>query len=366
MKKLICLLAAVMLLLSGCGISIPMTRATEPNPDILKHRDIRYLAQEMDEQDYLNMCAYYEAAINFEQWCYLPYPVSQEELEQLITVTRYECPELMMLEVSRSFQVYGTKEQATAVEMPYSMDKEEYETKLAQTQAAIDELVQKSQGMTEAEKEKLVYDHIVTNSVYDETARWAATAYGCLVEGKAKCDGFSFAMKWVMEEMGISCMIVAGDPPDGGIGHAWNLIKIDGSWYDLDVTADVGREAGPGPNYPAYNVSDTWIRRLYELNDAYKAFDLPGASDMSQSYYGQNHCYVPAGGQDRMEELYMAAYAEEGSFVIQFESKEDFEAFEEDITDRLDKLGRSKGLSSWSWSVYSIPDYRTIRIQAGK
>lgn len=365
MKKLVCLFVVLVLLLSGCGLELPQLRDM-PDENAVPHRQLRYFAQEMDEQTYLNMCAYYEAAINFEQLCYLPYPVTQKELKKLITVIRYECPELMMLDVSQPFSLYATNNMVTSVELPYATTQKEYETMLAQTEAVIHELVEKSRDLTEAEKEKLVYDHIVSNAVYDENARWAGTAYGCLVEGKAKCDGISFAMKWVMEEMGIPCMIIAGNPPDGDVGHAWNVIKIDGAWYDLDVTADVSREASDIISYPAYNVSDSWVRQLYVLNDAYEDFSLPGTADMSGSYHGLRDCYVPAGEADRMEELYMEAYAQEGSFVIQFESKEDFEAFEENLTDRLDKLGRSEGLSSWSWSVYSIPDYRTIRIQAGK
>ena len=364
------ILAAVILLLSGCGVEMlqEMTQTRQmPDENVVLHRQLRYFAQEMDRETYLNMCAYYEAAINFEKRCYLPYPMTQTELEQLITLTRYECPELMMLEVSRSFSVYTTNEKATAVEMPYSMDKQDYEEKLSQTRSVIDELVEKCRGLTAAEQEKLVYDHIVTNSIYDEHAPWAGTAYGCLVEGRAKCDGFSFAMKWIMEELGIPCMIIAGNPTDGGIGHAWNVIKLDGQWYDLDVTADVSREEHGMVTYPAYNVSDSWIRQLYELNSAYERFgDIPGAADMTGSYHGLAGCYVPEGAEDRLEELYMEAYEDESSFVLQFESKEDFEAFEAEITDRLDMLGRNKGLHSWSWSVYSIPDYRTICIHAGK
>lgn len=366
MKKLGCLLIAVMLLLSGCGLSLPVGSSRTPDPDIVAYRDIRFFAQQMDEEAYLNMCAYYEAVLNFERRCDLPYPVDYKELEQLISLVRYECPELMMLDVSREFSYFITGDRVFSVEIPYCMTRQEYEEKLTKTEAVIRDLAQQGKGLSSSEKEKLVYDYIVTNSFYDDTAQWAGTAYGCLVEGKAKCDGISLAMKWAMEEMGVPCMVIAGDPPSGSVGHAWNVINIDGNWYDLDVTADVSKEPGGLVLYPAYNVSDGWIRDAYKLDDVYDGFSLPGTPDMSGSYHCLTGCYIPEGTDDRLEELYVKAYNNGESFVIQLESKQDFEQLEQQLADRLDRLGRLKGYSSWSWSVFSIPDYKTIHITAGK
>lgn len=364
-KRVICLLAVLVLLLSGCGVDL-RTSTDMPDPDVVLYRDLRYFACEMDEESYMNMCAYYESAMAFEDWCELPYPAKQEEVEELIAVLRYECPELMMLDTTRGFELYTMGGDVTRVEVPYAMTESEYNSKLRQTRNVIEGIAGQCKELTDKQKEKLIYDYIVANCVYDENAQWAGTAYGCLVEGKAKCDGISSAMKWVSEEVGISCMTISGEPNDGSIGHAWNVICIDGQWYDLDVTADVNPEPGVAPCYPAYNVSDSWIRDRYILEEAYLNWgDLPGAEDMTGSYHSLSGSYIQAGEDDGMEELYMAAYEEAGTFILQFENTEDFEAFERELEERLEKLGNREKLSSWSWYMLSVPDYRTVSITAG-
>lgn len=82
---------------------------------------------------------------------------------------------------------------------------------------------------------KAVHDYLCENVVYDwdyETATddtpW--TTWGALVKGKCVCQGYSLAMYRLMLECGIDCRII------GGVGHAWNIVELDGLYYSLDVT----------------------------------------------------------------------------------------------------------------------------------
>lgn len=63
-------------------------------------------------------------------------------------------------------------------------------------------------------------------------------AYGAIMHGLAVCEGYSFAYKVLLTEVGIECEIVTGIADGiGGWGkHAWNQVKVDGSWYNVDVT----------------------------------------------------------------------------------------------------------------------------------
>ncbi len=48
-------------------------------------------------------------------------------------------------------------------------------------------------------------------------------------------------MSLLLEEVGIECKYVTGvsvhDGKAGG-GHAWNMVKLDNEWYNLDATWD--------------------------------------------------------------------------------------------------------------------------------
>ncbi|MBE5842881.1 MAG: hypothetical protein E7302_01720 [Butyrivibrio sp.] len=83
--------------------------------------------------------------------------------------------------------------------------------------------------------------------LYDDTCKseeeyfdYSHTAYGSLVDGIAVCDGYAAGFELIMQGLGIPAMIVTGDAGmsfDTG-GHAWNIVQLDGNWYEVDTTWD--------------------------------------------------------------------------------------------------------------------------------
>lgn len=63
------------------------------------------------------------------------------------------------------------------------------------------------------------------------------------------CEGYSKAFKYLCDQVGISCLLVTG-MMDGGTGagpHMWNLVKLDGYTYLVDVTnSDTGTAGSSG------------------------------------------------------------------------------------------------------------------------
>ena len=72
----------------------------------------------------------------------------------------------------------------------------------------------------------------------------AHTAYDALISGKAVCDGYAIGYALILKALGIDCKVVTGNAYDNSIyagGHAWNIVKLDGQWYEEDTTwADTG------------------------------------------------------------------------------------------------------------------------------
>ena len=71
----------------------------------------------------------------------------------------------------------------------------------------------------------------------DEGVKTARSLKGALLEGRAVCHGFSLALKQVLEYYGMEAKFIVGLTPSGG-AHAWNQVKIDGNWYNTDLTWD--------------------------------------------------------------------------------------------------------------------------------
>ena len=101
----------------------------------------------------------------------------------------------------------------------------------------------------EVEREKLIHDYILTHVAYDYVAAANPTPaesvlphaydiYGAAIEGKSVCEGYAKLFQYLCYRTGIQATQISG-VADGG-GHMWNAVKIDGDWYEIDVTWDDG------------------------------------------------------------------------------------------------------------------------------
>jgi len=89
----------------------------------------------------------------------------------------------------------------------------------------------------EYEKAKAVHDYLIKNVEYDYLlSENSFRAYGALVEGKAVCQGYSFAYYEILKHLNIDCNVCIGRAGDGI--HAWNLVTVNGIGYFVDVTWD--------------------------------------------------------------------------------------------------------------------------------
>lgn len=65
---------------------------------------------------------------------------------------------------------------------------------------------------------------------------------GVLLDRRAVCSGYSLALKYLLDYIGIKSERVGGyayGNPE--LGHSWNQVKIDNKWYNVDLTWDSKR-----------------------------------------------------------------------------------------------------------------------------
>ncbi len=134
---------------------------------------------------------------------------------------------------------------------------DEYETQMTAFNDAVDEFLSDIDvSASDAEIALQIHDKLIDTVHYDYdvaeagTAKdLAHTAYGALVansEGEANCavcDGYAQAYLYLLQQAGVDASIVVGDagssPSDAG-GHAWSIVKLDDSWYEVDSTWNDG------------------------------------------------------------------------------------------------------------------------------
>lgn len=112
--------------------------------------------------------------------------------------------------------------------------------------------------MSEYEQVKAFHDYLVNHTTYGGNSDRIYTAGGALVDGYAVCDGYAMAFDLLCYLSGIECVRVTGY---AGESHAWNKVKVNGSWYNVDVTWDDPVSYSPTLIYDYFLVSDAVISR---------------------------------------------------------------------------------------------------------
>lgn len=126
-------------------------------------------------------------------------------------------------------------------------------------------------SLSDAEIALQVHDNLATTVAYDydnyknnSVPAVSHTAYGALVDHVAVCDGYALAYSYLLNQcFGISTSLVTST----AMNHAWNVVKIDGNYYHVDVTYDDPVVNGGSKVYYVYHnyflCSDDGLKQHY-------------------------------------------------------------------------------------------------------
>ena len=116
------------------------------------------------------------------------------------------------------------------------------ESAISQIEQVKNTLVSRRTGNT-YDDIKMVHDYLINNIEYDTTISKANIydVYGALVNHVAVCEGYARSFKYILDEMGIPCVLVIGTGTNSRgetERHAWNYVEVQGNWYAVDCTWD--------------------------------------------------------------------------------------------------------------------------------
>jgi hypothetical protein len=128
-------------------------------------------------------------------------------------------------------------------------------------------------GLSEAEQVLAVNDWMVVYAEYD-TNYERYDAYDLLVEKTAVCQGYALAFGVLMNELGLEWRFVSSE----SMNHAWDLVKVDDSWYHIDVTWN-----DPIPNTLG-SVSHKYLLRSNTSLEAHTSWETSTVEATSGTY----------------------------------------------------------------------------------
>lgn len=223
-------------------------------------------------------------------------------------------PEFFWLDGSYSYSASSKSDDAhVVVTLGLIVNESDIPAMSQQLQQLVSSIVSKTNsGMSDYDKALFAHDYITANCYYDHDlynsaskagddatyfGRYGYSAYGCLVEGKAVCAGYSKAFQLLMNEMDIPCFYVTGTADNGEGGgfesHAWNYIVLGGENYYVDVTWDdpssTDSSSTSDPNHNYFCVTGDELYKSHKPDDGQ---NVPDSFGRKYNYHIYNNLYL--------------------------------------------------------------------------
>lgn len=158
----------------------------------------------------------------------------------------------------------------------------------------------------------------VENVTFSESTDLSNTCYGALVKKEAVCDGYAKAYDFLCKKAGLYTIYVSSWYEM----HAWNMIRINNSWYHIDVSRMTKKNI-----YSSFMMPDQIIQSkayrdgFYYWNQETNEYIIPIADsfDLYKDYY--KDC------EDALSHFESIELSEEIEMYIAFDNYEEGNAF---------------------------------------
>ena len=198
--------------------------------------------------------------------------------------------------VSYSATSRGNSNIAIKVTFSFSLSYHSTAAMEAQVDAAVEALLAELRldGKSDYEKVRAIYDWICSHVKYDytnlknESYTRKYTTYAALIDRTAVCQGYASLFYRLALEEGIDCRFISG-LGDGG-AHGWNIVRLNGRYYNLDSTWDSNRAASNRP-YEYFLRSNSEFGN-HIRDDEYATEEFNSLYPMSDANYNPTAAYV--------------------------------------------------------------------------
>lgn len=191
--------------------------------------------------------------------------LSSSEIAYLFRVIDLDYPELFYFDIkSRPLEIVSCG-QSKSIKVNYSYTPDQVTIYQKRIDNKLSPLKKYLIGKSILEKESIIHNSLFKNVRYENKDNIELhNIIGPFLQGKAVCEGFSKAFKYLCEFNDIPCMIVTGNGSnvlDGSLeSHAWNIVKIENNYCHVDSTWNSLYYSIKTSPFPYYNVSDEFMK----------------------------------------------------------------------------------------------------------
>lgn len=223
------------------------------------------------------------------------------------------------------------------------------------------------------EKIKFVYEYLIDTVEYSSGSADSQNIQSALLYQASVCAGYSKAFQYILNRMGLFCTYITGEIRGGG-DHGWNMVRIDGEYYYVDVTWGDPVFANQMDSVDAgqlknYNYLCCTEYDLFKTHVPGEDIELPSCTSDAYNYYMLNGCYYPSYDYNTIYNALMnSVWNGEASIVMKFGSQEAYEAaryelFEGSLLDDAGQyLMEINGVNTWNYRYNTDDNFYLITI----
>ncbi|MBE6599059.1 MAG: hypothetical protein E7638_06420 [Ruminococcaceae bacterium] len=183
----------------------------------------------------------YMAAAEMRECCNLSgLGIPKDELINIYADLTDNAPELVWLKGPISYRY--NDDTITSAAFNYVMSPEEGAAARALFDSEIEYIVSLcDKTASEAELALFVHDYFIASYGYDSSYTFYE-AHELFANRRGVCQAYSMAYAAVLRRLGMDAVVISSDD----MNHAWNLVKVDGEWYHVDLVYDDPTADRPG------------------------------------------------------------------------------------------------------------------------
>lgn len=285
--------------------------------------------------------------------------------QKVMALVYYQEPELFWL--SGKYETYNGSRDSVPVYYK-TTDTAEIKKMQGEIDAKTKEFLDGAPSGSQMDKLVYLHDWVILHNAYSKDDLHADDIYGGLVGGVAQCQGYSKTSAYLMDKMGIENTTVTGFNEEG-LSHAWNLVKLDGEWYNFDTTWDdpKGMKDADYIRYSFFNVTDDEIYgKTHTLDTSY--YESPKCTGTKNNYSKVKGQYVSSVDEAKkcIEQQLVANSKSGGSRVfLKCASKEAFDSIYKDLVSNkglIDVIDATNKNNSTSFTADGVGVYKEEHI----
>lgn len=341
--------------ITGCGTAVIKNEIEEPEkPAARVKTETECISEEMHANEwYSELCG---QLMDFETSCVVDKKVSDRDVNKALVQLYSDFPEIFWIG-NAYYATTVTDGSEIVLDYAEGIRKDDIPEMYDKFTASADKLIESIPQGSDYDKILYVHDYIIDNTVYnygtEEADKYNSshTAYGCLVDGNAVCEGYAKAFQYIMNRIGIESGICTGS------NHAWNYVKLDGEYYWIDTTWDDTDETRFRHTYFLFNDEMLLRTRNFDIVQSF----VPECTSVRNNYFEKNGRYFTEYDEQAVISC-IENNSENGSCEIMFA---DFESYKTALYSLFGDLaiGKADGVKTSDIIYYRYDDMFTVRIE---